>query len=77
MSFSPSNNHFASAGDDGTVLMWDARQSGGGAIAALHTKDNSPIRKCCFEFGGGNFITTISDDGRVCVFDVRKLELAR
>jgi len=78
VSFSPSSNIFASSGDDGRVFAWDARvrEAGVGPIAEINVGD-APVRRCTFEYGSGTWISTVSDDGRVCIYDIRKWELAR
>ena len=84
------NGLFATAGNDGKVLVWDTRvsmasngsASNGSAAAASLEVSEKPVSGCIFEpaglnGGGGNWIMTSDETGRICVYDLRKWELSR
>ncbi|GMH85724.1 hypothetical protein TrVE_jg1697 [Triparma verrucosa] len=75
------NDLFASAADDGRVLVWDSRVSGGaGEVARLNVCEK-PVSGCMFEphglNGGGNWIITSDEEGRIKQYDLRKWEVSR
>ncbi|GMH63861.1 hypothetical protein TL16_g03818 [Triparma laevis f. inornata] len=75
------NDLFASAADDGKVLVWDSRVGGReGEVARLNVSEK-PCSGCMFEphglNGGGNWIITSDEEGRIKQYDLRKWEVSR
>jgi WD40 repeat protein len=76
------NNVFASAGNDGMVYIWDERNRDAnvGPIAGIKVSD-APVSGCKFEshgtHGGGNWIVTSDETGRICMYDIRTWGLTR
>jgi hypothetical protein len=65
------------------VLVWDSRtrEQGGGAVASMTVSERKPVSGVKFEpvgvSGGGNWVITSDETGRICVWDIRKWELSR
>jgi WD40 repeat protein len=73
---------FATASNDGCVLVWDSRvrEAGSSAVASMKVSEK-PVSGCMFEpvglNGGGNWIITSDETGKISVYDLRKWELSR
>lgn len=73
---------FATAGDDGAVLIWDSRvgERSAGPVAKLDVSVKS-VSGCVFQpvgyTGGGNWIITSDEEGKICTYDLRKWSMSR